>query len=72
MAGLVPAIHVLSRRGGSQDVDPRHKAGDDDGKWMTVKGGRPIGKADGSGPYQLVSTAPLNFSSTNAFASGVW
>jgi len=28
MAGLVPAIHVFARCG-SQDVDHRHKAGDD-------------------------------------------
>jgi hypothetical protein len=28
MAGLVPAIHVLSR---VEDVDPRNKSGDDDG-----------------------------------------
>jgi hypothetical protein len=30
MAGLVPAIHVLSR---VDDVDPRNKSGDDDEGW---------------------------------------
>jgi len=31
MAGLVPAIYVLSR---VEDVDPRNKSGDDgDGRW---------------------------------------
>jgi hypothetical protein len=30
MAGLVPAIHALSWRSGSQDVDPRDKPEDDD------------------------------------------
>ena len=29
MAGLVPAIHALTR--GTKDVDARHKAGHDDG-----------------------------------------
>ena len=30
MAGLVPAIHVLSRSNESKDVDARHKAGHDE------------------------------------------
>jgi hypothetical protein len=32
MAGLVPAIHVLSRR--DQDVDARAKAGHDEQHWV--------------------------------------
>jgi hypothetical protein len=31
MAGLVPAIHVFTRR--MKDVDGRHKGGHDDGEW---------------------------------------
>jgi hypothetical protein len=33
MAGLVPAIHVLS---GKEDVDARHKAGHDEGESMRL------------------------------------